>query len=289
MEVRPYRSADEDAVLALWAQMPEFVPAPIHRGTLRLGGAYDIHVVAMDGERIAAYGAGFRPPWATQDGIVFVRVSVDSDHRGDGRGSRMWEIVRAGLGPAKTLMCAVSDLDERSLHIAQHWGFEAIQHPIESAITWTERPSAAVLPDGYRFEMLDDVRNVDRPDLDRLLSRADTSPESAVIGVSQVAGFAASSYPVLALVVHDAAGPAGAIFVTGEGTDADVLLTAVHPDHRRRGLARALKQEMHREAFERGFRRLATSNEASNTGIRALNREMGYVRVRGAHRLRLDL
>lgn len=289
MEVRPYAPGDEDAVLALWGQDPTFVAGPIHHAVLRLVDAYDVHLVSFDGSRIATYGAAYRPPWASRDGVVFVRVFVDRDHAGRGLGSRMWQMVRAGIGLATTLVCAVSDADDRSLQIARRWGFEEFQHAIESAISLRDDPPPAMLPDGYRFEEIDDIRHCERPDVDLMLAAADTSPESGVMGASHVAGFNASSDPVLAVVVHEADHPVGAIFVTGEGADADLLFTAVHPDHRRRGLARALKQQMHRVAFARGFRRVATSNEASNTGIRALNSELGYERVRGYRRLRLAL
>lgn len=290
MEVRDYRNEDEDAVIALWSQDPEFTPAAVHRSVLRFEDVYDVHTVYLDGRHLVAYGAAFRPPWADA-GITFARVCVDRDRAGAGVGSRVWAAVRAGIGNGngKTVIAIVSDRDDRALAIAEHWGFSQFQHAIQSAVTLRERASPGALPAGFSFELIDDVRGHERADLEALLAEADTSPESAVIGTSHLAGFAASAHPVLALIAHGPDRPAGGIFVTGDGDDADVLLTAVHPRHRRHGLARALKKQLHREAFDRGFRRLITTNEAANIAIRALNHELGYERLRGTRRLRLEL
>lgn len=289
MEVRPYDPADEDAVLALWAQQPDYAPSPLDRGVLRLGDRYDVQRVLTDAGRVVAYAGAARPPWIPSDELVFVQLFVDRVHRERGLGARMWGEIRAGVGPAEALLCSVPDRDEHTLAVARHWGFEPMHHPIEVAVRWEHRPEAAAPPPGYRFERLADTRALDRPDVDRMLAEADTSPESAIGGAATMAGFAASDHRVLAVVVWDELAPVGAIFATGEDVEGHVLLTAVHPRHRRKGLARALKEQLHRDAYDRGIRHLATTNEEANTGIRALNRELGYVRVRGAYRMRLPL
>lgn len=53
-------------------------------------------------------------------------------------------------------------------------------------------------------------------------------------------------------------------------------LTAVARTHRRRGVARALKQELIRRAHARGLERLLTNSNSDNTAMRALNAELGY-------------
>ena len=59
----------------------------------------------------------------------------------------------------------------------------------------------------------------------------------------------------------------------------DVLgheLTAVARSHRRRGIARALKQAQIAWAADRGFRRLITSTHLVNEPTRRLNESLGY-------------
>ena len=52
--------------------------------------------------------------------------------------------------------------------------------------------------------------------------------------------------------------------------------TAVHPDHRRRGIALALKLRTIEHARARGYRAIATHNNAVNTGMLAINTALGF-------------
>ncbi len=54
-------------------------------------------------------------------------------------------------------------------------------------------------------------------------------------------------------------------------------MTTVHPDARRRGIARLLKVELARRARAAGWRRIETYNDGSNDRIRGLNESLGYV------------
>ena len=59
--------------------------------------------------------------------------------------------------------------------------------------------------------------------------------------------------------------------------DAEVGDTGVLRSHRRRGIARTLKMMVTRHAAERGIARVHTDNRADNTGMLAINRELGFV------------
>jgi GNAT superfamily N-acetyltransferase len=52
--------------------------------------------------------------------------------------------------------------------------------------------------------------------------------------------------------------------------------TAVHPDHRRRGIALALKLRAIEHARSLGYRAIATHSNAVNTGMLALNTALGF-------------
>jgi GNAT superfamily N-acetyltransferase len=70
----------------------------------------------------------------------------------------------------------------------------------------------------------------------------------------------------------------GAVEVFDSGDDVIFIgMTAVHPDARRRGIARLLKIELERRARATGIRRIETFNDGTNERIRGLNESLGYV------------
>ena len=66
------------------------------------------------------------------------------------------------------------------------------------------------------------------------------------------------------------------IFDAGEGA-IFIGLIAVHPDARRRGIARLMKVELERRARAAGRTRIETFNDGTNDRIRGLNQSLGYV------------
>ncbi len=50
----------------------------------------------------------------------------------------------------------------------------------------------------------------------------------------------------------------------------------MHPDHRRRGIALALKLRAVEHARARGYRAIKTHSNAINTGMLALNTALGF-------------
>jgi GNAT superfamily N-acetyltransferase len=70
----------------------------------------------------------------------------------------------------------------------------------------------------------------------------------------------------------------GAVEVFDNGDDVIFIgMTAVHPEARRRGVARQLKVELERRARAAGIRRIETYNDGTNERIRGLNESLGYV------------
>jgi GNAT superfamily N-acetyltransferase len=66
------------------------------------------------------------------------------------------------------------------------------------------------------------------------------------------------------------------IFDGGDGA-IFIGMTAVHPDARRRGIARLMKVELERRARAAGRTRIDTFNDGTNERIRGLNESLGYV------------
>jgi GNAT superfamily N-acetyltransferase len=70
----------------------------------------------------------------------------------------------------------------------------------------------------------------------------------------------------------------GAVEVFDSGDDVIFIgMTAVHPEARRRGIARLLKIELERRARAAGIVRIETFNDGTNEPIRTLNESLGYV------------
>jgi GNAT superfamily N-acetyltransferase len=55
-----------------------------------------------------------------------------------------------------------------------------------------------------------------------------------------------------------------------------IHMTGVHPDHQRKGVARALKLHSQQVQKDRGFKRMGTGSAEDNQGMQALNRELGF-------------
>jgi GNAT superfamily N-acetyltransferase len=70
----------------------------------------------------------------------------------------------------------------------------------------------------------------------------------------------------------------GAVEVFDSGDDVTFIgMTAVHPEARRRGIARLLKLELERRARAAGIVLIETFNDGTNAPIRTLNEALGYV------------
>ena len=95
----------------------------------------------------------------------------------------------------------------------------------------------------------------------------------------QKTGIADSGYLAdLSLLAIEDGRLLGAVEVYDNGDDVIFIgMTAVHPDARRRGVARLLKVELERRARAAGIVRIETFNDGTNERIRGLNESLGYV------------
>jgi GNAT superfamily N-acetyltransferase len=84
--------------------------------------------------------------------------------------------------------------------------------------------------------------------------------------------------PGLTLLALDGERLVGGIQLYDNAEDvAFIGMISVHPDARRRGIARLLKLELARRAQEAGLRAIETYNDGTNERIRGLNESLGYV------------
>jgi GNAT superfamily N-acetyltransferase len=284
VDIRAYTPDDEAEALALvHVQTPGAEPEAL-RHELRDPDRCRVRLVATVEGRLVGLGEVLQPSWL-DDRHVMVIARVDAHHRAAGVGGALHRALAPHLRSGVVQLTSVADDDERSLRIAEHWGFVRYQHAIQSELALTGPRDRPPPSPGTSFVHLNALPTTPDPVLDRLLHAADTSPEALATGANGVEAFLPfpATFAVVARVGDE---PAAITIATQSGVHAHVLITATHPRFRRRGLAAAIKSELHDLAVSRGVERMTTSNEAGNEGIRRLNAALGYERLSGAYRLR---
>ena len=249
-----------------------------------------VRVAEVDGT-LAGWGyvghATHLPP-----SFTVVWLTVAAGHEGHGVGTALHrELVAAapGEGP-HDLRSWVFDDEERAWGVVTGWGFAEQQHSIASVLDLTgpldpPAPGPGVTLEECPALAFDSATEAEVTDV---LARSQTNPEAddgfvLDLPMLRTAGGEASPVGVVARVEGRVAGIASGFVEEG---DLVVWYAGVAPEHRRRGLARAMKQSLHQQAHALGATRCYTENEAGNTSIRALNADLGFVPRFGMRRVR---
>jgi ribosomal protein S18 acetylase RimI-like enzyme len=83
--------------------------------------------------------------------------------------------------------------------------------------------------------------------------------------------------PELVLVATDESGIIGAVLGTFDGRRAWVNRLATRPDHKRRGVAKALTQHLQQALRQKGARKVNLLIEPENRGVVSFYQEIGFV------------
>ena len=229
---------------------------------------------------------------ARRDGMPpanrWVMVVVATAHEGRGLGGRLLADLLTHLDPSAGLLRSlVGDDDPRSLAVAEHWGYAVYEHGIAAEMDLRDLPEVRTV-DGVTFEWSPELEVDDPDELLAMLDVAETSPERAsgmFLTPETLRSFIVPGETPVAWIARVDGRPIG----LGHGGVADGLFgityLCVHPAHRRRGVAMALKERLHASAAEVGATRLFTTNEEANTEVRALNAKLGYRRLYGDYRI----
>lgn len=242
------------------------------------------HALALEAGRVVGV-ARVRDETAT-DGSCGLLLGVLPRERGAGNGAALmrWTLDRASELGAERLTGATEESGDVPAMV-RHWGFRLGSR---SRISWVDArdvPAPEVLGD-----------RLPSPDL-RLVPVAEAGPE-AVWACHQAAapddptGFGHRvPFPSYAeeewhdpLLRHDLSHAVvdrtGAVvaftLLRVAGRRGWSSMTAVHPEHRRRGLSLAVKAATLRAAAGAGVRRCSTGNSADNAPVLALNAHLGY-------------
>src|SRR5262245_11456477 len=142
MEIRPYEDADRRAAKALLLarqphQRERWVDDTLDNPSVTLNP--NLVAVDPDGD-LLGWGVAMRRD-AMPEEMWFGGLVVRADLEGTGVGSRLHDAMRGGLHPTcRLLRGVVMDDDERSLAVAEHWGYSRFQHGITSRFDLVDLP-----------------------------------------------------------------------------------------------------------------------------------------------------
>jgi GNAT superfamily N-acetyltransferase len=176
--------------------------------------------------------------------------------------------------------------DDAAIRFAARYGLEVKGAAQIGRLDLTPAHAAATVtaPVGVRI-----VTFAERPDLERAIYDLDVlvQPEIPTLALEPTASFEAwqaqtsgdtGFLPELSVIALRDGQVVGAIQMYDNGDRvAFIGMTAVHPNHRRAGIARALKTEVAARAARAGWRQLETFNDGTNERMRALNLALGYI------------
>lgn len=265
--------ADLDAYARVWSAVHPHNPISGQEVRRRLAEWDDGRrylVAEADG---VAVGTGFASRTGAP-GRAAALVAVLSDYRRRGIGSALLD---ASLDHARELHASsVSGwLVEAALPWAERRGFEAFDRDVDLVrdLTGAEEPPAAL--EGVEIR---ELQEHELEDAYRVYAEGVADMPWIVPLEPSYERFRRGVGESPLVLVARAGGRIVGYAELGRQTD-DVLgheLTAVARTHRRRGIARALKQSQIAWAAARGYRRLSTDTHWANVATRRLNESLGY-------------
>ena len=277
------RQADSPAELETWAQLKSTVvpnePVTAQQLIQTTTGDRLLLLAYVNG---AVAGCGIA---ALSDfgGRAFVAARVLPQFRRRGVGTALVRALAGhgrGLGRDGVNAFVYAD-DPGSMAFAEHFGLTETDYQLEQTRT-VGAESPPVVPDGIRLDALDGQREellhavwpvalegyADLPlpgevhyRLEVWLREEATRPDGSFVAYEH----------------DDLVGYAGLMEHANGPATAEHGLTVVRRDHRRRGIAHALKRAQLHWAAQNGVVELLTWTQKGNEGMQSLNRSLGYV------------
>lgn len=290
--VRDYREGDAEAVVALLhATAPYRVMTPRGLHTQVVGSPARQHyrlLVAEDAEgRIAGYVRAALFADTSDPGLSYASLLVAAGDRGTGIGSALLAAAEKHLTASGAHTVYVWAFDEPAAHgFATARGYHRGRSASYLRLDLAESgplPERPVLPAGVRLEpaarWADDLPALHEADQECFVGEpGDVTPDAISYEDWRTTIWDRPDFDqqLSTVAVVDGA-VAGLLLVeTDDRGRYWSSGTAVHPDHRGRGLARAAKAHSLHLARDRGLREAYTSNDGGNAPMLAVNRWLGY-------------
>lgn len=265
--------ADLQAYARVWSEVHPDGPISGEEVQRRLAERDDgrrYFVAEAEGQ---AVGTGFASRTSTP-GRAAATVAVLPPYRRRGIGSAL---LAASVTHARELGASVvsGSLSEAARPWAERRGFEAFEREVAFVLDLTGDEQRPIAPDGVEIGELEERELVDAY---RVFAEGVADmPSSEPLETSFERWRAEADRAPLVLVARK--GPLVVGYAQLEWRTDQVLgheLTAVVRTHRRRGIARALKQAQIAWAAAHGYRRLITDTSWDNEATRRLNESLGY-------------
>ena len=223
--------------------------------------------------------------------LGFLWVAPASRRRGVGTALHELILRTASDHGFRRVLMAAQNAEPGSIDAARAWGGEEDGYHHEqrldlTALTdpqisgWCERATA----DGVSLHQVDDPEELASlyPFCrDRFDEAPDVGDESEPLSEAMFLVIAKPGRTVVARRGSEVVGLTCVSPRRGSVPSANVEFTGVHPDHRGRGIALALKAEQARRLRDNGIAQLFTQNLDGNGPILAVNTRMGFVREPG--------
>ena len=265
-------------------------------------------VVAVDGSgRLVGYARVKREYGTWDPGRLNFWVLVASDVRNRGLGTRLYEDGMAfvlGRG-AEKLDTSVLDDDAPSLAFAERRGFQLDLHTYGSRLdvqAFDESAFAGVIEaaeaTGVRFFSMSDLGNT--PEAQWKLYELNKYVDAEIPGERVFPSFEEFSQSVFQsewyvpegqIIAADGDRWIGmcAVGYFPQTESIHVMMLGVDSAYRGRKIGLALKLLSHRVAKALGVKHLKTGNAAQNAPILAMNRKLGYQKMRGTYQMQKQL
>jgi GNAT superfamily N-acetyltransferase len=216
-------------------------------------------------------------------------VRVLPEHRGQGVGTRIYEALsqHARRLGRESLWGRVREDDAASRDFVSNRGFREAGREYEVVLDTALADTSSSALDGIELVSL-----ADRPDLEQAVYEVDCEVGADVPRPEgddfegqpfprwreqYLEGPGAVSDALIAALAGDAVvGYTGLRRRGASSPIAENMLTAVHHDWRRRGIATALKREQVARARAAGIEQIFTTNDETNAGMRGVNAGLGY-------------
>lgn len=272
--LRPAETAAAlDAYAGVWTAVHPDAPLSgeeVRRRAATLDDGRRYFVAEVDGRPV---GTGFASRTSVA-GRAAVLVAVVAEYRRRGLGSALLD---ASLAHARALGAArgAGTLGEEALPWAERRGFEVFDREVELVRELRGDEAASPPPPGIRIAELGDEHLAGAYEV--FAAGVADIPSTEPQSITYERWHAEASAAPLVLVALEGDVVVG--YAELERRTDDVIgheLTTVARTHRRRGIARALKQAQIAWAAERGFRRVLTDTHFANEATRRLNESLGY-------------
>lgn len=248
--------------------------------------------VAREGGRLAGMAIAGFDNWTTEPGIAHLWAGVHPDRRGEGAGSRLYELAESHLlqfEPRK-IHTSVREDDPAGARFASKRGFRNTRlskvwelDPRDVDLSDLSKTVKARRQEGFHLAPLRDLQDRPRDFYDTYIAAARDIPWDHPIDLSfrewkkEIWESPATDFDASTVVMTgDRPVSFASLVVDRDGGRAYHELTGTIPEFRRRGLARLAKMAAIRWCAENGITAIFTDNDSTNSGMLALNEHLGY-------------